>query len=119
MPQGSGTSALVVLRPESGRLTGQEAVTAETLSRYRPDPDAAKAVLEFFEAAGFEVGPLVGLGFAISAPADLFDRVFGRSAPGEGHGGSDLPLTPVPEPLRDHVQAVTFPPPPDFGPTRW
>jgi hypothetical protein len=112
-----GTSALVVLRPESGRLAGGEAITAETVAEYQPDAETARAVMGFFRSAGFDVGPLVGLGFAISGSTALFERTFGRSEPNEGE--SNLPLSRVPEPLRDHVQAVAFTRPPDFGPTKW
>jgi hypothetical protein len=70
---------------------------------------------------GFEVGPLVGTSFSISAPGEVFERVFGvKPRPGSkgmlASGSYELPQDGLPLAVRNAVHAVTFTPPPDFGP---
>jgi hypothetical protein len=117
-------SATVLLRPAAGGT--HEGVTAETVERFQPDPDALERARRFFEAAGFELGPAVGPSFSITGPRELFERTFdtkleydetlGIKASG---GGVELPLHVVPPELTDSLQAVTFTPPPAFGPTEY
>jgi hypothetical protein len=120
-------SAQAVLRPASGRSIRGAAITAANLGDYQPAPEAARAALQAFAAAGFQVGPLVGISFSITAPATTFEKFFhtrlprderGRIAPGERDaGGYELPLQSLPPGLADTVEAVAFSPPVDFGPT--
>jgi hypothetical protein len=122
-------SAQVVLRPASGRPAGSdEAITSANVEQFLPSPAAAERVRKAFSARGFDVGPVVGTSFAITAPTQRFEELFGvRVRPREGggieavRGGDDadleLPLSRLPDPLADGVAAVTFSPPPDFGPT--
>ena len=119
-------SAQVVLRSASGAEPGDEPVTAATLSRFAPSPQAAAEVADAFRQSGFEVGTMVGNSFSITAPATTFERFFGvrlaqterggLQALGE-HGGDLLPVDGLPEPIVRRVAAVTFVPPPAFGPT--
>lgn len=118
-------SALVVLRPAGGELATED-VTAENAARLQPDPGAAEAVSAFFRQAGFEVGPLVGFSFAVSAPQALFESVFATPLLVEGEGASmtartpaeqlELPLGSLPRQVTGAVRAVAFTAPPDFGP---
>ena len=121
-------SALVVLRPEAGPLTGYETITAETASAWQADPGHAQRATTWFAAAGFRVDPVVGLSFSIVAPRSQFEQMFrvrfdapadaalppGAAFPSQG---VELPLVALPPDVAAVVQAVTFPPPPDFGPT--
>ena len=99
----------------------------------RGDVEAAR---RGFAEAGFEVGPEVGGTFAITAPQDRFERMFGKSGKESGGGKSAskskaaakaaavpdplvLPTGGLPEALRRHVALVTFSAPLDFGPTNY
>ncbi|HYN22428.1 MAG TPA: hypothetical protein VE078_15815 [Thermoanaerobaculia bacterium] len=114
----SPLSAQVLLRSARGEAAAGDAViTAETLERYLPSTEAAERVRQRLSLAGFEAGPLVGNSFSITAPAKTFEKVFGtgvREAASEGRELDDLPGS-----LAKDVAAVTFTPPPDFGPTSY
>jgi hypothetical protein len=121
-------SALVVLRPAGGRpLAGDEAITAETVAEFLPDPASAERVRTYFRDRGFDVGPLVAASFSISGPRSRFEETFGvgpalaqaeRVALGQGGGdATELALESLPPEVAGAVEAVTFTRPPDFGPT--
>jgi hypothetical protein len=119
-------SAIVVMRPRSGPLTGYEAITAETVGAYVPEPGDVQRIVNFFTAAGFGVGPMVGLSFSITAPRSRFAAIFGVAQGGAdwtgGAGvstGLELPLAALPPDVRDLLESVAFTPPPDFGPTEY
>jgi len=110
-----GLVATVVMRPASGRsLDDAPPITADTLDVLRPDPAAVEAVTRELTAAGFAVGPLVGIGMAIAGPADAFAAYFGTgvetAAAGDSSAAGAREL-PVPEALAGSVHAVTFEPP--------
>jgi hypothetical protein len=123
-------SAQVVLTPASGKPAPADTpVTAATLALFAPSAATVAAAADAFRALGFEVGPMVGTSFSITAPVDTFERVFkvdlgylrkphaarDRSR-GKTAGELELPASTLPETLKPLVQAVTFTPPPDFGP---
>ena len=119
-------AAQVVLRTASGKVPDTN-VTAETLQQNLPAPEVAAQVRANYSAAGFEVGPLVANSFSITATRANFERGFGvklrKTARGgmqwvlpDGSASSELPLAEVDKSLSQHVAAVTFPAPPDFGP---
>jgi hypothetical protein len=123
-------SAQVVLRAASGKKPhGRAAVTAKSLKDYEPSPEAVTEAQEAFTAQGFEVGPMVGNSFSVTAPAETFESVFqttirthkerGVEAVREKTSSYELPLEALPKTLRKHLEAVTFSPPPDFGPTNF
>lgn len=82
-----------------------------------------------FEEAGFTVGNLVGNGFSITAPAATFEKLFkvklqsgekGSVTAAQGKKGGEsyeLPVHALPKETAHRIAAVTFTPPPDFGPT--
>ncbi len=107
-------STQVVLRPASGAAVDPAMITAANIAQFAPDPATAERVRRAFAGLGFEVGPVVGNSFAITAPASTFERVFRRSSPA---GGLELPLDGLPADVAQPIQAVTFTPPPAFGPT--
>jgi hypothetical protein len=120
-------SALVVLRPGPGRELGDRgAITAENVHESLPSQDAVASTEAWFRERGFEVGPGTGASFSIAAPRSTFERIFAplqvggtpaaRSAQ-TAEGELELPLDDVPDDVRANVQAVTFTPPPEFGPT--
>jgi hypothetical protein len=114
-------SAQVVLRPASGELAGDEPITSENVRRFLPSLEAITETETFFRDAGFEVANAVGNSFAIVGAPSAFERAFGErpERAGEGvrvEGGVELDLGSLPERVGRHVQAVTFTPPPEFGP---
>jgi hypothetical protein len=121
-------SALVVMRSAEGTRVPGEAVTAETISRYLPDPAVVSTLMTFLGHYGFDVSEAVGISFSITAPRSRFESFFGTPAHiAQERGlktvsteqGLELPLAALPEELRGYVDAITFTPPPDFGPTEY
>jgi hypothetical protein len=120
-------SAQVVLHPASGKLTGGEQITSENVERFLPSPEAVAEASGFFRGAGFEVGDIVGTSFSIVGSPAEFERTFGERPERSvergvdtvrlERGGLELDLGRLPGSVRRHLQAVTFTPPPDFGPT--
>jgi hypothetical protein len=119
-------SAQVLLRPRGAETTSP--ITAETLPEHEPDPEVAATLARYFRGERFDVGGLVGIGFAITAVRSRFEAVFGVRLSlewaGEGRlrrvttdaGQLELPLARLPDHVAEHLLAVTFTPPPDFGP---
>jgi hypothetical protein len=107
-------SAVVVLRPAAGGALGDRgAVTADTINEYLPSGEAVAATQQAFAQLGFEVGQVFGVSFSITAPRSRVEQTFGTAE------GLELPLDRLPPEIRQHVEAVTFTPPPDFGPTEY
>jgi hypothetical protein len=123
-------SALVVMRPASGKPLGRAVITAETLGQFVPSVDAVARVKQAMTDRGFEVGDLVGISFSITAPVRTFETVFRarlRREPrggievvqADGSGSYQLPLQELPQTIAENVESVTFTPPPDFGPSEF
>lgn len=125
-------SAQVGLKSASGKsFDGQTAITAENIADYSPSPDTVTAAAAGFREAGFEVGNMVGNSFSITAPKSTFEKLFKIKLQAEDRGdvklagakgaseGYELPLKALPEDLSQFVAAVTFSPPPDFGPSNY
>jgi hypothetical protein len=126
---GDQLSAVVLMRPAGGGTVG-EAARAATAEQLLPDPDAFAAAQALFREAGFEVVGPVGPSFSIIGSKELFERTFGTRLVGTGtgtgpggvttdEGAVELPLDPLPSDLARSVQAITFTPPPAFGPTEF
>ena len=124
-------SAQVILRSATGKpLGGRDLITAENIADFTPSRDAVALVLREFTSLGFEVGPVVGFSFSITGPVRTFADVFqvrlrqGRKGGIErvderGSVSLELPLEKLPEEVVEVVKAITFTPPPDFGPTEF
>jgi hypothetical protein len=121
-------SAQVLLRAASGKpITGDTVITSDNIKDFAPAAEAVARASAAFAAARFEIGPAVGISFSITAPISTFEKVFKtqlRLAPGggveaikaDGSGSYELPLNALAAGLANLVTAVTFTPPPDFGP---
>lgn len=121
-------SAQVVLRSASGkRMAGSAPITAANVADYLPSPETVAAAKRAFSELGFRVGEVAGISFPITADEETFETVFHtRLRKGErgevtvagnrGAASYELPLGTLRERVRRHVEAVTFSPPPDFGP---
>jgi hypothetical protein len=105
----------VILRPASGASLDPATITAATIGQIQPVAAAVDAARRAFANLGFEVGPFVGISFSITAPAPTFEKVFGVSVQPPS-GDLELPLQRLPADLAKDIQAVTFTPPPAFGP---
>ena len=123
-------SAQVVLRSASGKaVTGQDAITSENVRDYMPSPETFNAAAQTFRAAGFEVSAAGPTGFSITAPVETFEKVF-KTRLQTGEGGAkavrkdestafELSLRGLPTEISRYVEAVTFTPPPEYGPTNF
>ena len=103
-----------MLKPAHGGEPPAEGVTAATVAEHAPDPDGARRAQAWFAEQGFEVSPLVGTAFTITAPDDHARALFG-DLPAAG----ELDRGRLPEEVAAHVRAVVAEAPPDFGPTSW
>ena len=125
-------SAQVVLKSASGKsIDGETAITSENIADYSPSSDSLTAATAAFSEAGFVVGNLVGNSFSITASKSTFEKFFKAKLKAEDRGdvkvfaargateGYELPLDSLPQKLAQHVSAVTFSPPPDFGPSSY
>lgn len=124
-------SAQVLLRSESGKtIAADTIITSETISDYVPSPQDVAWASEVLADRGFDVAELVGISFSITAPASTFEEFFEtqlcreedggmKAVRDDGSLGYELPLTALPESIADLVVAITFTPPPDFGPTEF
>ena len=117
-------SAQVILRspPEA---EGQPA-TAETVRDLLPSSSCVQLVQSYFRSRGFEVSPAFGTSFSITGPDAAYEAALGqrvrRSAGGalvNEEGASELRLDRLPADVTTCIQAIAFPPPPDFGPTNF
>jgi hypothetical protein len=119
-------SAQVVLKAASGKSPAGQAITSENIREYLPSQESVRIARSALTEAGFEVGNVVANSFSITAPAATFEKVFGariRRDPQRGAvteagqaGALELPLKKLEREVAGVIEAVTFSPPPDFGP---
>jgi len=125
-------SAQVALKSASGKTYNERtAITAENIAAYAPSADTVTEAGAGFKRAGFEVGNMVGNSFSITAPKGTFEKFFKIKLEADDRGGVkikgtettpgeyELPLKALPPDLSRYVAAVTFSPPPDFGPSSY
>ena len=124
-------SAQVLLVAATGRIVdGNTTITSQNIDDYRPSEATAQLVSQYFKKHGFEVSPLVGISFTISASARHFSEFFDTSLAEDAASGiqavpdsitasSELPLAQLEKTIADSIVSVTFVPPPDFGPTNF
>lgn len=104
-------TALVVLKPGLDR-----SIFAERAGETPPDPDAVGRALRWFRDRGFETGPFVGVSFAITGRAELFEELFGAATRNHPGGERVYSLGHLTEEIQPLVDAVVVPAPPEFGP---
>ena len=109
-------TALVVLAVPAGQSPGTGGYTSDQLPA---PPVGAELVRTWFSKKGFEVDPVVGIGFAISAPSSLFSSTLGIDGARLG-AAQQLDQSALAGRLDadvlGYVAAVAIGPPPDFGP---
>lgn len=127
-------SALVILRPAGAEaLSRTDPITSDTISRFLPDPQGARDVIREFKQLGFITGPLIGNSFSIEGKTAHFESVFGGQISESKDGlaftassstvntavetSRQLPLAMLAETVRQQLDSIVFPEPPDFGPT--
>ena len=106
-------TALVVLNPGTGDSASRQSSRA---SEVPPDSSVVRSVTSAFRNEGFEVGPFVGISFAISGSRDVFDRVFGVDPNSAEFSGGELPTDRLDSDVTRHLAGVTVTEPPAFGP---
>jgi hypothetical protein len=115
-------TAQVILRA-AGAERARRPVTVENLPEALPDPEAVRAVQDFFVRAGLQPGPAFATSFPLQGPLDRFAVAFDLDpaeleavarAPG---AGAELDLSNLPEEVLAAIDAVVVTPTPDFGPT--
>jgi hypothetical protein len=123
---GNVVSAQVVVRPRSReRARSAGPVTSANIAEHLPSSDDVQRAQEWFRDHGFDVGAVVGTSFSIAAPPATFERTFKtrlrrsktRGVAVDRADAYELPLKALPENTRKLLDAVTFTPPPAFGPT--
>ena len=124
-------SAQVILRSASlQELESDTVITSENIGEYAPAPEAVARVSQVLIDMGFDVAELVGISFSISASVSTFEKIFEIKLLQEDDGGIkvvkidgstgyELPMDALPESIAGLVVALTFTPPPDFGPTNF
>ncbi|MDF0675828.1 MAG: hypothetical protein P0120_16065 [Nitrospira sp.] len=116
-------SAQVVLVAASGASPGpQTRITSENIREWAPSAETIVRVSGELRSMGFDVGGCVGNSMSITGPVRLFESCFhiklqeaGGEVQFEGEG-YELAAEKIPSALRSQIAAVTFTPPPDFGP---
>ena len=118
----------VLLCSKSGKaVEGNTVITAKNIAEYEPAKETVELVSRYFSLAGFEVGPTVGISFAMSGSVALFEELFGVTLSvgeqagvgvvrGDGSVGYELPLDCLAATIRPLIVAVAFEQPTDFGP---
>ena len=115
-------SAQVVLAAASGARPGpRTTITSENIAEWAPSSETIVRVSAELRNAGFEVGGCVGNNMSITGAVRLFESYFHaqlREADGgvQFNDGCELAARKIPSELRKQIAAVTFTPPPDFGP---
>lgn len=111
-------SALVILRPATGRLQDKSAVSQANLAKVLPDPQAEEQARQYFEAQGLMVHPTYGNSFSIEGPRKKFEQLFAKAElKALPETGGELSLAKLPTAIRELLEAVAFSEPPAFGPT--
>jgi hypothetical protein len=117
------TSLLVILRPAKGRLRDVGAVSQKNLAATVPAAGNAARVQEYFAKQGFVVhagGGAGGNSFSIEASVKALAKLFdSKEVEQLAKTGGELSLGKLPRDIQDLLEAVSFSPPPDFGPTNF
>lgn len=116
-------SAEALLKSKSGRsMTEQNvAITTENVEEFAPTPKTIAEATQGFEKLGFTVSP-VGMTLTIQGESALFEKVFGVKLNLERNELTDNVIARpeseliIPESLREVVEQVVFPEPPQFFP---
>ena len=100
-------SAEVVMKPRGA--VDAAALTAANVAEHMPEPAKIRKAAKWFEEQGFKVEAAGPMSFSITGPAATFRKVFKMRGKSLKRPGG----------MPDDVLEVTFPPPPDFGPTSY
>ena len=124
MPQPSAViSAEVILKSGTGRSlsTPGAEITSATVKEYLPTPETVAKAKHELETLGFHVNQ-IGVTLTIVGEPGRFERVFGLRLRSEKHPQTGQTTVQaegdvaIPASLRDVVETVVFPEPPEFFP---
>lgn len=114
------------MRPASGIAPDPNIeITQKNLHLFAPDTAVAQRVAAAFQALGFDAGPLVGISFAITAPARQFSKVFQtdltQTNDGSIHAATnrnrdelELPIDRLKKTISENIYRITFTPAADL-----
>lgn len=116
-------SAQVVLVGAGGARPGPHTlITATNISEWQPSVETIVRVSGELRDMGFEIGECVGNSISITGSVRLFESCFRTKLRDVGGGvqfasaGYELAAENIPPALQAQIVAITFTPPPDFGP---
>ena len=116
-------SAQVILAAANGARPGPHTrITSGNIREWAPSGETVVRVSDQLRALGFRVGECVGNSMSITGTVRLFESCFHTTIVETGGGvqfvgdGNELAAEMIPAELRPQVAAITFTPPPDFGP---
>lgn len=81
-PAGPTLTAYVIMRAADGSSSLSRQITSDNIAELQPTAEAVGRVGAACSDRGFEVGPFVGVSFAITGPPELFSRSFDLQADG-------------------------------------
>jgi hypothetical protein len=125
--KGQIISAEVLLRSATGHKIGPDTIiNAENLNLFTPPPDAYAVASGIFRSLGFEVGPLTGISFSITAAVSNFENIYKTLLRFDRKGGVrtaagklELDTATLPAKASALIQSIVFSEPPDFGPSEF
>ena len=103
-------TVLVIMKPSSRRKITAESALAATVGQLAPSARSTQKLRRYLQTAGCDVGPLVGVSFAVTIPAALAEQLLGTAIDGE------FDISRLPTQLCRSVQSIVRDRPIDFGP---
>jgi hypothetical protein len=103
-------TVMVLLKPASRKRITATTATAERVAELAPSPRAAARVAKYFVDRGCEIGPLVGVSFALTVPSDDVASLLGDEVNGE------FVNPPIPPAISRAIETIVRDRPIDFGP---
>lgn len=131
MDQNEIVSVQVVLKPSTDMvIDGETQITSNNIEDYLPPPNAYALASNILTSLSFEVGPLVGISFSITAKASVFRETFKVGFQKDSKGGiqcvkkngeisRQLPIEHLPKEIIEMIQFVVCAEPLDFGPNEF
>ena len=99
----------------------QEIITSENIGRLKPDPQAVRAVCDYFTAQSFTCTYYDGISATLEGGQSKYEATFDIRLRKQGNGwinettqGIELPLEALPPAIRERIVTVTLEKPVDF-----
>lgn len=122
-PAGVGAEGAAILEGAAGEPLNAQAAGPGDVAVPTSGSDLARAK-SYFTKAGFEVHAPLGMRFSIGNRKSRFETFFGQALLLDNdvlgspvtleNGSRDLPVEPLPDEIREMVESITLPEPPDL-----